>query len=68
VGCIGIPVVSNACVDFTGGESIFNHAVAGVQTPNGFICTFFQFVPPLSNETQTEFFTIVITGTLDVKA
>ncbi|KIJ31878.1 hypothetical protein M422DRAFT_36070 [Sphaerobolus stellatus SS14] len=40
-GCVGVPVIADSCVDFVGGLTVFNKAVSGIQSPNGFVCTFF---------------------------
>ncbi|KAF7344323.1 hypothetical protein MSAN_01913200 [Mycena sanguinolenta] len=41
-GCITIPVVSDDCVNLTGGFSFLNKEITTAVVPNGFICTFFQ--------------------------
>ncbi|KAF8955844.1 hypothetical protein BDZ97DRAFT_1764414 [Flammula alnicola] len=63
VGCVGIHVVADTCVDFTGGRTEFNHAVSGVQTPNGFICTFFQ---NFACESLTLTDSVVLAGTFNL--
>ncbi|KAJ7736604.1 hypothetical protein DFH07DRAFT_753475 [Mycena maculata] len=41
-GCVTIPVVSDSCVDFTGGFSFLNDELTSAIIPGGFICTFFE--------------------------
>lgn len=41
-GCIDIPVVSDACINFTGGLTFFNKEVSSAKVPGGFVCTFFE--------------------------
>ncbi|KIK69029.1 hypothetical protein GYMLUDRAFT_80405 [Collybiopsis luxurians FD-317 M1] len=41
-GCVTIPVVSDACTDFTGGLSFLNEEVGSVQVPDGFVCSFYE--------------------------
>ncbi|KAF7350855.1 hypothetical protein MSAN_01647600 [Mycena sanguinolenta] len=41
-GCINIPVISDSCINFTGGFSFLNKEISAAVVPNGFICTFFQ--------------------------
>ncbi|PPQ87406.1 hypothetical protein CVT25_008125 [Psilocybe cyanescens] len=40
-GCVTIPVVSDSCVNFTGGLSFLNKESSAVVVPGGFVCTFF---------------------------
>ncbi|KIM36025.1 hypothetical protein M413DRAFT_449467 [Hebeloma cylindrosporum] len=39
-GCISIPVVSDACINFIGGHTFLNKEVSAVVVPGGFVCTF----------------------------
>ncbi|KIM36010.1 hypothetical protein M413DRAFT_428109 [Hebeloma cylindrosporum] len=39
-GCVTIPVVSDTCINFTGGLTFLNKEVSGAVIPGGFICTF----------------------------
>ncbi|KAJ7122304.1 hypothetical protein C8R44DRAFT_876602 [Mycena epipterygia] len=41
-GCVNVPVVSDSCVDLTGGLTFLNKEISSAQVPGGFICTFFQ--------------------------
>ncbi|KAJ7478516.1 hypothetical protein FB451DRAFT_1557134 [Mycena latifolia] len=41
-GCVTLPVVSDSCINFTGGLSFLNKEINTAQIPGGFICTFFQ--------------------------
>ncbi|KAF7360619.1 hypothetical protein MVEN_00793600 [Mycena venus] len=41
-GCANIPVVSDDCIDLTGGLSFLNKEISNAVVPGGFICTFFQ--------------------------
>ena len=41
-GCVTIPVVSDDCVNLTGGLSFLNKEITTAAVPGGFICTFFQ--------------------------
>ncbi|KAF8159246.1 hypothetical protein B0H34DRAFT_796527 [Crassisporium funariophilum] len=41
-GCANFAIISDACVDFTGGKSVLNHDLTGVKVPLGFICTLFR--------------------------
>ncbi|KAF7360620.1 hypothetical protein MVEN_00793700 [Mycena venus] len=41
-GCINLPVVSDSCINFTGGLSFLNKEITVAIVPGGFICTFFQ--------------------------
>ncbi|KAJ7186122.1 hypothetical protein C8R46DRAFT_1062537 [Mycena filopes] len=41
-GCLTLPVVSDACINFTGGLSFLNKEISNVQVLPGFVCTFFE--------------------------
>ncbi|KAJ7707504.1 hypothetical protein B0H17DRAFT_1191988 [Mycena rosella] len=41
-GCLTISVVSDSCVNLTGGLSFLNKEISFAQVPNGFVCTFYQ--------------------------
>ncbi|KAF7369533.1 HET domain-containing protein [Mycena venus] len=41
-GCVTLPVVSDECIDLTGGLSFLNKEISTADVPGGFICTFFQ--------------------------
>ncbi|KAJ7255820.1 hypothetical protein B0H12DRAFT_1112963 [Mycena haematopus] len=41
-GCVTIPVVSDDCVNLTGGFSFLNKEISTAVVPDGFICSFFQ--------------------------
>ncbi|KAJ7653751.1 hypothetical protein B0H17DRAFT_1147013 [Mycena rosella] len=41
-GCLTISVVSDSCVNLTGGLSFLNKEISWVQVPNGFVCTFYE--------------------------
>ncbi|KAF7341273.1 hypothetical protein MVEN_01863300 [Mycena venus] len=41
-GCLEIPVVSDACINFIGGLTFFNKEVSSSKIPGGFVCTFFE--------------------------
>jgi hypothetical protein len=41
-GCLDIPVVSDACINFIGGLTFFNKEVSSAKVPGGFVCTFFE--------------------------
>ncbi|KAJ7122162.1 hypothetical protein C8R44DRAFT_876471 [Mycena epipterygia] len=41
-GCVDIPVVSESCINFTGGLTFLNKEVSHAQVPGGFVCTFFE--------------------------
>ncbi|KAJ7611198.1 hypothetical protein FB45DRAFT_941252 [Roridomyces roridus] len=41
-GCVGIPVVSDDCVNLTGGLSFLNQEISAAIVPGGFVCTFFE--------------------------
>ncbi|KAJ7478476.1 hypothetical protein FB451DRAFT_1242100 [Mycena latifolia] len=41
-GCVTLPVVSDSCINFTGGLSFLSKELTTAQVPGGFICTFFQ--------------------------
>lgn len=43
-GCISVPVVSDTCVNFTGGLTFLNKEVTSVVVPGGFACTFTSWV------------------------
>ncbi|KAJ6562554.1 hypothetical protein B0H19DRAFT_943385, partial [Mycena capillaripes] len=40
--CVAVPVVSDDCVNLTGGLSFLNKEISNSLVPGGFICTFFQ--------------------------
>ncbi|KAJ6557553.1 hypothetical protein B0H19DRAFT_1261165 [Mycena capillaripes] len=40
--CVTVPVVSDNCVNLTGGLSFLNKEISTATIPGGFICTFFQ--------------------------
>ncbi|KAF8981150.1 hypothetical protein BDQ17DRAFT_1263243, partial [Cyathus striatus] len=37
-GCVTIPVVSEQCVDFTGGLTFLDKQVSNAEIPDGFVC------------------------------
>ncbi|KAJ7491387.1 hypothetical protein B0H11DRAFT_2228912 [Mycena galericulata] len=41
-GCVTVPVVSDTCVDLTGGLSFLNEEISAAIIPDGFVCTFFE--------------------------
>ncbi|KAJ7431188.1 hypothetical protein B0H11DRAFT_2210464 [Mycena galericulata] len=41
-GCVAVPVVSDDCVNLTGGLSFLNDEITTTEVPGGFVCTFFQ--------------------------
>ncbi|KAJ7362403.1 hypothetical protein DFH08DRAFT_322952 [Mycena albidolilacea] len=41
-GCVNLPVVSDDCINLTGGLSFLNKEISTATVPGGFICTFFQ--------------------------
>ncbi|KAJ7915104.1 hypothetical protein B0H13DRAFT_413622, partial [Mycena leptocephala] len=41
-GCLDIPIVSDACINFIGGLTFFNKEVSSAKVPGGFVCTFFE--------------------------
>lgn len=41
-GCVDLPVVSDSCVNLTGGLSFLNKEISFATIPGGLICTFFQ--------------------------
>ncbi|KAJ7122179.1 hypothetical protein C8R44DRAFT_785789 [Mycena epipterygia] len=41
-GCVALPVVSDSCINFTGGLSFLNKEVSHAEVPGGFVCTFFE--------------------------
>ncbi|KAJ7625152.1 hypothetical protein B0H17DRAFT_963746 [Mycena rosella] len=41
-GCVTLPIVSDKCINLTGGLSFLNKAVSSAVVPGGFICTFFE--------------------------
>ncbi|KAJ7804298.1 hypothetical protein B0H14DRAFT_2383842 [Mycena olivaceomarginata] len=42
VGCLLVPIVSDTCVNLTGGLSFLNKKISTATVANGFVCTFFQ--------------------------
>ncbi|KIJ46861.1 hypothetical protein M422DRAFT_249604 [Sphaerobolus stellatus SS14] len=40
--CVTIPVVSDQCIDFTGGLAFLNEAISSAVIPDGFVCFFFE--------------------------
>ncbi|KAJ6470430.1 hypothetical protein C8R45DRAFT_1015599 [Mycena sanguinolenta] len=50
-GCVTIPVVSDSCVDLTGGLSFLNKEISNALVPGGFICTFFEDFACISSGT-----------------
>ena len=42
VGCVDIPIGSDACTDLTGGFTFLNKQISNVVVPSGFVCTFFE--------------------------
>ncbi|KAJ6586009.1 hypothetical protein B0H19DRAFT_1250752 [Mycena capillaripes] len=42
VGGVTVPVVSDACINLTGGLSFLNKEISQAIIPGGFVCTFFQ--------------------------
>ncbi|KAJ7491413.1 hypothetical protein B0H11DRAFT_2008975 [Mycena galericulata] len=41
-GCVTVPVVSDDCVNLTGGLSFLDGEISWAVVPDGFVCTFFQ--------------------------
>ncbi|KAJ7101555.1 hypothetical protein B0H15DRAFT_796322 [Mycena belliarum] len=41
-GCVTVPVVSDSCVNLTGGLSFLNKEISQFTVPGGFVCTLFQ--------------------------
>ncbi|KAJ7186136.1 hypothetical protein C8R46DRAFT_1208214 [Mycena filopes] len=41
-GCVDLPVVSDACINLTGGLSFLNKEISLVTVLPGFVCTFFE--------------------------
>ncbi|KAJ7589876.1 hypothetical protein C8J56DRAFT_1025200 [Mycena floridula] len=41
-GCVTVPVVSDSCINLTGGLSFLNKEISGAKIPAGFVCTFFE--------------------------
>ncbi|KAJ7707492.1 hypothetical protein B0H17DRAFT_1032865 [Mycena rosella] len=41
-GCLTISVVSDSCVNLTGGLSFLNKEISWTQVPAGFVCTFYE--------------------------
>ncbi|KAJ7576026.1 hypothetical protein C8J56DRAFT_871029 [Mycena floridula] len=41
-GCVTTPVVSDSCINLTGGLSFLNKEISGASIPAGFVCTFFE--------------------------
>ncbi|KAJ7753234.1 hypothetical protein B0H16DRAFT_776158 [Mycena metata] len=41
-GGVIIPVVSDSCINLTGGLTFLNKEISGAIVPAGFVCTFFQ--------------------------
>ncbi|KAJ7691488.1 hypothetical protein B0H16DRAFT_1486755 [Mycena metata] len=41
-GGVTVPVVSDACINLTGGLSFLNKEISSAVVPGGFVCTFFQ--------------------------
>ncbi|KAJ7110407.1 hypothetical protein C8R44DRAFT_883564 [Mycena epipterygia] len=41
-GCVNVPVVSDSCVNLTGGLTFLNKEISSAVVSGGFICTFFQ--------------------------
>ncbi|KAJ7640036.1 hypothetical protein DFH06DRAFT_1216425 [Mycena polygramma] len=42
VGCVGVPVGTNECVNFEEGLTFLNKEVSAAEIPDGFVCTFFE--------------------------
>ncbi|KAF9536821.1 hypothetical protein CPC08DRAFT_824764 [Agrocybe pediades] len=57
--CVGLPVVSDSCLDFTGGLTFLNKAVSSAVIPGGFVCTFFSQFECTSQGEDDE---VVLTG------
>ncbi|KIK54477.1 hypothetical protein GYMLUDRAFT_63085 [Collybiopsis luxurians FD-317 M1] len=59
-GCVTIPVVSDSCINFTGGLSFLNKEVSNVQVPGGFICSFYEDFGCLGDQNSDD--VVVLTG------
>ncbi|KAJ7342553.1 hypothetical protein DFH08DRAFT_240904 [Mycena albidolilacea] len=63
VGCAAIPIVSETCVNLTGGLSFLNKQISTAIIPAGFVCQFFQRfncnASPVKGSTDSE---IVLTA------
>ncbi|KAJ6525830.1 hypothetical protein DFH09DRAFT_1046338 [Mycena vulgaris] len=53
-GCVNVPVVSDSCVNLTGGLTFLNKEISTAQVPGGFICTFFQNFGCISSGTGND--------------
>ncbi|KAJ7585986.1 hypothetical protein C8J56DRAFT_1049717 [Mycena floridula] len=41
-GCVTVPVVSDSCINLTGGLTFLNKEISSASVPAGFVCTFFE--------------------------
>ncbi|KAJ3717217.1 hypothetical protein DFJ43DRAFT_1099954 [Lentinula guzmanii] len=58
-GCVTIPVVSDECMNLTGGLSFLNKEISNVVVPDGFVCSFFSDFGCLGEQNIDE---VVLTG------
>ncbi|KAJ6622976.1 hypothetical protein B0H10DRAFT_1944280 [Mycena sp. CBHHK59/15] len=65
-GCVIIPVVSDTCINFTGGLSFLNKEVSNVQVPGGFVCTFFEDFGCLNGGVNGHDVAVLTGGTWDM--
>ncbi|KAJ7347443.1 hypothetical protein DFH08DRAFT_809199 [Mycena albidolilacea] len=40
--CVTLSVISDSCINFTGGLTFLNKEITSAQVPAGFVCTFFE--------------------------
>ncbi|KAJ7476025.1 hypothetical protein FB451DRAFT_1245529 [Mycena latifolia] len=65
-GCVTIPVVSDQCINFTGGLSFLNKEVSNAEVPAGFVCTFFEDFGCLNGGVNDHDVAILTGGTWDM--
>ncbi|KAJ7476001.1 hypothetical protein FB451DRAFT_1173932 [Mycena latifolia] len=65
-GCVTIPVVSDQCINFTGGLSFLNKEVSNAEVPARFVCTFFEDFGCLNGGVNDHDVAILTGGTWDM--
>ncbi|THU76387.1 hypothetical protein K435DRAFT_688774, partial [Dendrothele bispora CBS 962.96] len=65
--CVAIPVVSDECINFTGGLTILNKEISWAVIPDGFVCTLFaQFGCSTARSSNSQDEISLVGGTHDI--
>ncbi|KAJ7576023.1 hypothetical protein C8J56DRAFT_1171853 [Mycena floridula] len=65
-GCVTTPVVSDSCINLTGGLSFLNKEISNASVPPGFVCTFFEDFGCLNGGVNHHDVAVLTGGTWDL--